>query len=297
MRCVERDIRERPFEAGPRYEAFLDASSGRHDSLTLAIAHGKGQRVLLDVAYEWVAPFNPIEVTAEVAKALSRYRLTSVYGDSYAVGWVAAELKSNGINLRKAERDKSEIFLDGLPLLTSASVVLLDNQELITQLVNLQREVGKTGRDRIVKMRGFKDDLANAVMGAAVQVGLKRTESFAGEMDIDWAYGGAGTGRRQPKVLLGYAHSKPHAQQGWQDPFYRRKTKAELIELRRQPTTAPIDKHYVGPAGHYLDAVGNDGREQWGRYSPDGMLLGLTWGKEEAEAALTVVITNGKRSV
>src|SRR5262249_22269891 len=148
--------------------------SGRHDSLTVSIAHGQGQRVVVDLALEWQAPVNPVEVISEVGKVLRQYRLSSVWGDSFAVGWGEGGLKTHGINLRKAERDKSEIFLDGLPLLTSGSVMLLDHKELISQLINLQRETGKSGRDKIVKMRGFRDDLANAVMGAVVQVGLKR---------------------------------------------------------------------------------------------------------------------------
>lgn len=56
--------------------------------------------------------------------------------------------------------------------------MLLDNAELISQLTNLQREVGKSGRDRVVRMRGFRDDLASTVMAAVVQVGLKRSNVY-----------------------------------------------------------------------------------------------------------------------
>jgi hypothetical protein len=64
---------------------------------------------------------------------------------------------------------KSALYLDLLPLLNSNRIQLLDHQKSISQICNLERRRGTSGRDIIDHARGvsFHDDLANAVAGAA----------------------------------------------------------------------------------------------------------------------------------
>ena len=159
---------ERPFETKFRYVGFVDASSARHDSFSLAIAHRDGERVVLDAVREWRAPFDPVSVVDQAAAILRTYRLNSVIADAYAAGFVEGQFKQHGVSYRAADKDKSTLFLECLAQFTSASVLLLDEPRLVTQLTLLQREVGKAGRDRIVKQRGGFDDLANSACGAIV---------------------------------------------------------------------------------------------------------------------------------
>lgn len=104
----------------------------------------------------------------ELVGYLHAYGIKTVTGDSYAAGWCDNEFKSHGISYIKADKDKSAIFLSALPMLTSGNVRVLDDKRLVDQLINLQRECGKGGRDMIVKQRGSYDDLANAALGSLV---------------------------------------------------------------------------------------------------------------------------------
>jgi capsid protein len=74
------------------------------------------------------------------------------------------------VNYEPAERTKSELYKDLLPLLNSQAVDLLDNERLVSQLVSLERRTTRGGRDSIDHLPGAHDDLANAVAGALVTV-------------------------------------------------------------------------------------------------------------------------------
>jgi hypothetical protein len=96
------------------------------------------------------------------------YGVSTVVGDRYASGWCEGEFRDHGISYQASDKDKSEIFLSALPLLTSGNAILLDDMRLVSQVTQLQREAGRSGRDRVVKMRGAYDDLANAALGSLV---------------------------------------------------------------------------------------------------------------------------------
>jgi hypothetical protein len=99
-----------------------------------------------------------------------------VTSDAYSAGWAEQEWRSHGIAFVKADQDKSKIYLSALALLASGNARLLDNPRLFNQIVNLNRECAKGGRDTVIKQRGSFDDSANAALGALVycQVRAKR---------------------------------------------------------------------------------------------------------------------------
>src|SRR5262249_31169121 len=66
------------------------------------------------------------------------------------------------------EQNKSELFLEVLPLINADQAELLDNPRLIGQFAGLQRRTGSSGRDSIDHRRGSHDDAANAAAGALV---------------------------------------------------------------------------------------------------------------------------------
>jgi hypothetical protein len=74
----------------------------------------------------------------------------------------------NDITLERSERDRSAIYADFLPVLTSGRARLLDNARLHGQLCNLERKVSPMGRDRIDHPAGAHDDLCNAAACALV---------------------------------------------------------------------------------------------------------------------------------
>jgi hypothetical protein len=147
--AVDRGVVVRPPATGTSYYAFADPSGGVHDSFTMAISHReKDDAVVLDMLYERKPPFNPSEVTEEIAALLKSYnRLSQVTGDKYAANWVVEAFAKTGIRYLQSERDRSAIYLDALPLFTSGRARLIDNARLVAQFAALERRTFSTGRD------------------------------------------------------------------------------------------------------------------------------------------------------
>lgn len=194
VRCVETNVRERPYDRAQRYTAFCDPSGGRHDSMTLGIAHREGERVVLDCLREVHPPFSPDDVVAEFVSVLSTYRVTTVTGDRYGGSWVSDAFRRNGVRYVASERTRSEIYLDALPMMMAGTAVLLDSPRLIGQISQLERRTSRMGKDGIDHMRGTSDDLCNAGLGALVHV------STARRVEDPWAV--------PPRVILGYESTK-----------------------------------------------------------------------------------------
>jgi hypothetical protein len=171
LACVEKGIERHPFERARKYCGFVDLSGGRRDSSTLAISAREGERVVLARVVEIKAPHDPSDAVETFAKVLQEYRLRIVYGDKYAGNWAPREFMELEIHYRESPRDKSQLFLDALPLFTSGNAVLLDDKRLIEQLCRLRRVTGKGGRDRVEKRDSDYDDRANAVCGSMVVAG------------------------------------------------------------------------------------------------------------------------------
>jgi len=151
------------------YLAFADPSGGSADSMTLAIAHAEGERAVLDAVRERRPPFSPEDVVREFATLLATYRVSTVVGDRYGGEWPAERFREHGITYEPAERPKSDIYREVLPILNSGRAELLDLPRLTTQLCGLERRTARGGRDSIDHAPGAHDDLANAVAGALVR--------------------------------------------------------------------------------------------------------------------------------
>ena len=96
-------------------------------------------------------------------------------GDRYGGEWPVAEFRPHGIGYQVAEKPKSDLYRELLPLINSRRVELLDHPRLVAQLCSLERRVGRGGRDAIDHPPGAHDDVANAVAGALVlAVGRQR---------------------------------------------------------------------------------------------------------------------------
>jgi hypothetical protein len=170
--AVDRGVVVRPPVSGVSYDAFCHPSGGLGDSFVCAVAHKEdGSAVVLDALHEMVAPFDPAAATAEIAKTLKAYWIVRVIGDKYAAQWPVSEFSPNHITYEHSERDRSAVYADFLPLLTSGRARLLDAPGLVGQLCNLERRASPMGRDRIDHPAGAHDDLSNAAAGALVLAG------------------------------------------------------------------------------------------------------------------------------
>ena len=158
--CTEFKCYERAPRRGVKYVGFVDCSSGSgRDSAALAIAHLEDKIATLDCVREMRPPFDPHAAVASFVETLTSYRVHTVVGDKWATGFVEAAFKERKIAYKQAEKTKSQLYGELLPLANSRRISLLDNERLATQLTLLERRVSSGGRDSIERAerhtRGF----------------------------------------------------------------------------------------------------------------------------------------------
>ena len=176
--CVIPGRRELPPCEGISYVAFVDPSGGSVDSMTMAVAHrGRQNTIVLDLIRERRAPFNPSDVVTEFAETLKAYGCHMVVGDRYAAEWPRERFRAHGIDYRVADKVRSDIYRDLLPVLNSGSIELLDHPRLIAQLCSLERRTARSGKDSIDHPPAGQDDVINAAAGAvdAALTGITRS--------------------------------------------------------------------------------------------------------------------------
>jgi hypothetical protein len=168
--CVGDHAEMAPLSA-QRYAAFVDPSGGSADSFTVAVGHRDRDRVVIDATREVRPPFSPDAVVDDFAQLLKTYRVSKVSGDRYAGEFPRELFRKRGIAYACAEKPKSDLFRDLLPLLNSGRIVLPKSERLVSQLCGLERRTARSGKDSIDHGPGGHDDLANSVAGCADLVG------------------------------------------------------------------------------------------------------------------------------
>lgn len=160
--------RELPFGAKQAYVAFCDPSGGRHDAMTLGIAHRDGNdKLILDRLLIEQPPFDPEAVVQRFGEAARSFGVRTVSGDRYAGEWVSAMFKKYQLTYEPCELDKSAIYVEALPLFTQQRIELLDVPQLATQLRMLERRPRAGGKGDVVDHPPrAHDDIANAGIGA-----------------------------------------------------------------------------------------------------------------------------------
>lgn len=168
-RCTRDEPVELPALRDNRYVAFVDPAGGSgQDAMTLAIAHQEGEQVVVDVAREMRPPFSPAEAVEQFAETIHEYGCRSVIGDRYGGEWCREPFRKAGIDYEIADRPRTDLYRDTLPLLNAGNLELPPMDKLARQFSALQRQKGRSGKDMIDHPRGGHDDLSNAVAGAAV---------------------------------------------------------------------------------------------------------------------------------
>ena len=161
-------------DRGTAYQGFVDPSGGGRDSFTLAIAHKEGDMMILDMIRERRPPFSPDAVVQDFATDLKRYGLSRVTGDRYGGAWPRERFSVYGIKYELADKNKSDIYKEFLPMLNSQSVQLLDNQRLFNQIISLERRTARGGKDSIDHPPHHHDDLANSAAGVLTMNRVKK---------------------------------------------------------------------------------------------------------------------------
>jgi hypothetical protein len=195
-------VRGRPLELPPRsgiaYRAFVDASAGRHDAFCIAIAHREGERIIVDVCRGRKPPFDPASVATEYAKLAREYRC-AVVGDNFAGEWTAQAFRSAGVEYRRADRPKSEFYLEGLSGFTRGLIEIPDMPQLARELRLLERRTARSGKDSVDHGPSGSDDFANVVFGAMFLLAKRGTNPldhqppmifYGGRLDQQWINAG-----------------------------------------------------------------------------------------------------------
>jgi hypothetical protein len=165
--CMIANRHELPYIATNSYQAFTDlAGGGGSDSLVLCIGHaeGDGKIAIIDLIDEVRPPCNPT-ATVRFAAHLHAYGLRRVEGDRWGGEWPATEFREHQVEYDVAEKPKSILYAEALPVLNSHRCELLDVPRLRAQLLGLERRTARGGRDSIDHAPGGHDDVSNAVCG------------------------------------------------------------------------------------------------------------------------------------
>jgi hypothetical protein len=165
--CVVLGRRELGPQRNVTYRAFVDPSGGSSDSMTLAIAHVSGSRIVVDLLREQLAPFDPDACVQAFAATLRTYRVSTVRGDRYSGEWARERFQKHGIFYRTADKTKSELYQALLPRLNAATIELLEHERATKQLLLLERRTARGGRDSIDHPPRGKDDVINVIAGVA----------------------------------------------------------------------------------------------------------------------------------
>jgi hypothetical protein len=256
--AVDGGVTARPQRAGFYCQAFCDPSGGRGDAFTAAVAHeeGGGQRVVLDCLYERRSPFDPSSVVADIARLLRSYNLSEVTGDRYAAGRVVDGFAKENITYNQSGCEKSELYLDCLPLFTTARARLVDNERLLHQLCGLERRTSRAGRDRVDHGPGGAYDLANSACGALV---LATTEV------TDWHRMAIGDRRREAAEAAALTRGSDPAPVTLDDVIaaretQRRVTAAAVIKQQRDALAEGVRMRAAAAHAALLRVAGGDRR-------------------------------------
>jgi hypothetical protein len=184
--------------------------------MTLAIAHrDKDNRAILDAVRSRRPPFSPDDVVLEFAGLLKSYHLHKCTGDRYGGEWPRERFRVHGITYDLAEKTKSDIYRDCLPLLNSGRIELLDLPRLTAELCGLERRTARGGKDSIDHAPGAHDDIANSVAGAALlALGARPqmviTEAILAQSRIPTKWARPRSGARSPGGFDVYAAALRH---------------------------------------------------------------------------------------
>ena len=91
--------------------------------MTLAIGHTEDKRAVVDAVREVRPPFAPGSVVRDFAALLKSYRLHTVIGDRHAGEWPRERFAVHGIKYELAEKPRSDLYRDMLPMLRRVAMM------------------------------------------------------------------------------------------------------------------------------------------------------------------------------
>jgi hypothetical protein len=168
---------ELPYLEKFSYQAFVDPAGGGGDSFALSIGHKENGKVIQDVLR--TRKGEPHLIVKEYAELLKKYKVHKVTGDKYAGAWVSESFRNEGISYNPSELNKSELYLEALPYISSGMVELIDSKELVKELRLLERRRGSSGKDSVDHPKSIgggvpHDDASNVSCGIITMANQQR---------------------------------------------------------------------------------------------------------------------------
>ena len=153
------------------YFCCVDPAGGSRgqesESFAAAIVHRDGNQVITDAVREWPPPFQPDKVIGDIAALCTAYNIRVIYGDKFGDSFSATLFGQHNLIYEALKKSKSDQYSALLPMLNAKRIVLPRHDRLVRQIVGLERQVTRSGHDSIDHAPGARDDIANAVAGAA----------------------------------------------------------------------------------------------------------------------------------
>lgn len=185
-----------------RYGAGADPCGGGADEFAWGIVHREGDRVIVDLiaarGKKGRQPFDLDGAVRDCCADLKQYGLRECVGDRYAGGWVIEAFARQGLVYRHSERNKSDLYLDVLPLITAGRLEVPNDPELIRQMKLLERRRGSQGKDMVDHPQGGHDDRVNALALAVAALGPARRPFSADDIWVSGSRMSAGIVGRKP---------------------------------------------------------------------------------------------------
>ncbi len=161
------------------YQAFTDPSGGRKDQMTLCIGHKAGEKMIVDLLKAWKPPFDPSTVVQDIVSDLKDYGISKITGDRYGAAWVSSSFEKEDVHYESCDKPRSDLYLNFEGIVNTRQIELPKNKALITELVNLERRRGKSGKDSIDHPQSGHDDMANVIAGVGFITGRRRKRAGA----------------------------------------------------------------------------------------------------------------------
>jgi hypothetical protein len=176
LACVRRGEGILPPAEGIRYRCAIDPAFER-DNFALAIAHTEQDTSIVDGVWVWRDGF---DVTLDqVAAVVKTYRVRQLLTDQHSAAAILDGLKRRGLTARVRDwtnATKYNGFTRLKAALSTRTIELPDDQELISELLNLEASPTSGGLTRIAAAGSGHDDRASVLAALALEM-LGRREA------------------------------------------------------------------------------------------------------------------------
>ena len=166
-----------PPQRGIRYGHAVDTAGLGQSEFTWVVNHWENHRIIIDLingrGRRWLRGVNLEGTVRACCDDVRPYGALEVMGDRYAGEWPPEAFAREGMGYKVADKSKSDLYLELIPLFLAGKIEIPADPELIRQLKLLQRRTGSQGRDIIEKPKGSYDDRANVVAVAVAALGAE----------------------------------------------------------------------------------------------------------------------------